>query len=811
MGIKRIIIGWICFSTAVFAAEYTLKTPLKERVIDWKATVIKRHQNGHDEEVLFTQKIDGKDVAVKRYLFSNTGVVVLEEDLTTVEENGVTKIVPDGPSITFYAPSSVESVKEYNKGVQDGLFIKYTKEGVEEIVAHYKNGLLSGSYVEYAGKNLKKQEGFFIDGKLEGEVWRYHPSGKRAQKGSYVNGLLEGISISWYESGVIESYSFYSGGLLNDTDTKAALIFYSEDGVVKATKRYKKGLKHGDHLTFFSNGAKKSYETYIDDKLHGKSVEYEESGKIVASGEFCHGVAIFEHIRKSSNGKILYIANYDQEGKLLEDIKEFNEEGLLIAKYFKENEQFEKEFITYYDNGKIKQSLHFKGGKLHGKAEEFFESGEYKYRGHYVEGIHIGEHSTWYENGQLVRKEVYIDGKLEGDLKVYFEDGILATSAFYKNGELHGKYLSHTPQGDLVFEANYCEGKLDGKVIKYFDKGKISDTQEYKNGLLHGTSTHYASDEGITAIENYKDGKLDGEAVGYYQSGNMSYQNSYKEGLLVGAQYKYFDEKQKRVAVCENYNSEGKREGEQKAFFHNGAICHRCSYQNDRLHGLKEIYNEEGEVLERAYYDQGDLDGPHYSKDKNGSISEGTFNKGMREGILKVFYPLHPKYGLVQFIEGYNVAGSLHGPLKKFHINGTLAENYQCEKGFIEGKATYYNSDGVLLKEAYFEKGLLHGETKEFYKDGKLQRVMHYAQGKPMGEEIAYFHDGSIKHTKNYEEGLLHGECKNFNENGILIFEAEYKNGLKHGIFNKYFDDGRKKLFQRYEEDHRIEKQSFPK
>jgi len=34
---------------------------------------------------------------------------------------------------------------------------------------------------------------------------------------------------------------------------------------------------------------------------------------------------------------------------------------------------------------------------------------------------------------------------------------------------------------------------------------------------------------------------------------------------------------------------------------------------------------------------------------------------------------------------------------------------------------------------------------------------------------------------------------------------------LKHGIFNKYFDDGRKKLFQRYEEDHRIEKQSFPK
>jgi antitoxin component YwqK of YwqJK toxin-antitoxin module len=227
------------------------------------------------------------------------------------------------------------------------------------------------------------------------------------------------------------------------------------------------------------------------------------------------------------------------------------------------------------------------------------------------------------------------------------------------------------------------------------------------------------------------------------------------------------------------------------------------------MHGLKQIKNEDDEIIEQATYVDGRVHGELIFKTKNGSYTESNFVNGQREGIFKVYYPIHPKHGKVLYLETVCKNGAINGEVKKYHMNGKLCEEYNMQEGLIVGKALYYDPEGNLAREALFANGVLDGELKDFFKDGSLQKIISVKNGLPEGEEISYFHDGKIQHVKEYHEGKLHGFSKSYNENGVLIFEAQYKEGLKHGIFNKYYDDGRAKLFQFYDGDKQVDRKAF--
>ena len=833
MSIKNYILLVITLSFSSIFAGYQLKHPLKERQPEWITTVVKRYDSGFDQVVHFSEVIDGNDVVVKRYVFSETTALLLEEDVTEIERDGIKEIVPHGTSVSFLSRNVVSSVKEYNKGVLDGFCIEYFDDGKEEKVTSYSNGILTGRFVEYFPNHEKKVEGFYVNGKLDGELWTYYSTGKRKSKKPYVNGKLHGEGISWYESGVIEAYTYYKDDLLHDTETKASVIEYSEDGLLRSLQHHCNGRKHGDQIVYFDNGNKQAHQVFVDGLLDGKCQEYGKNGEILGGGEFIKGIPIGIHFRNSESGQSLYKAEYDKNGKLLDYITQYNDKGILIAKFFKEGETYDKEYKTFYDDGSLCESYNFKNGSLHGLVEEFHPNGQQKVRIHYQEGKITGTLETWFDNGQPERKEFYksgvldgesfswnkngqicsklfhLNGKNDGIVTGYYDNGMMKSKVEYKDGKFHGECLRYFEDGSLQYFANYDNGLLDGEVVKYYEKGIIFTKEYFTAGVPCGTYLQNYIDGSLCTTYSYKDGLIDGRVIGFYKSKRKAFEKNYVLGKFVGEQRQYFDSEEGNLAVLENYNEHGQRDGEQKIFFSNNEVQSLITYKNDLIHGLKQIKNEDDEILEQATYVDGRVHGELIFKGKNGSYTESNFVNGQREGKCKVYYPIHPKHGKALYLEAVCKNGVIDGEVKKYHMNGTISEEYIMDAGLIVGKASYYDPEGNLAREAMFHAGVLEGELKDFFKDGNIQKIITIKNGLPEGEEISYFNDGKIQHRKEYHEGKLHGSSKSYNENGVLIFEAQYKEGLKHGIFNKYYDDGRAKLFQFYDADKQVERKAF--
>lgn len=87
---------------------------------------------------------------------------------------------------------------------------------------------------------------------------------------------------------------------------------------------------------------------------------------------------------------------------------------------------------TYYSNGKLKEELTYKCGKLNGASRLFRESGELWVEGNYINGKKEGEQNT-YEDGSLIKKSEYKNGKPESII-YYLSSNTPRIRVEYKKG-----------------------------------------------------------------------------------------------------------------------------------------------------------------------------------------------------------------------------------------------------------------------------------------------------------------------------------------------------------------------------------------
>lgn len=90
--------------------------------------------------------------------------------------------------------------------------------------------------------------------------------------------------------------------------------------------------------------------------------------------------------------------------------------------------------VEKYENGNVKNVLHYKNGKREGKAIGYYQSGKIKIEAMYKDDNPVGLMRTFYENGQLKSESKILDGK-----KIYYQEyyksGQLKEEVYYKNGE----------------------------------------------------------------------------------------------------------------------------------------------------------------------------------------------------------------------------------------------------------------------------------------------------------------------------------------------------------------------------------------
>ena len=94
----------------------------------------------------------------------------------------------------------------------------------------------------------------------------------------------------------------------------------------------------------------------------------------------------------------------------------------------------DSQVIERYENGKIRNLVHYKNGKREGKAIGFYENGKVKIESTYKDDNPTGVTKSFYKTGKLKSESEIIAGK-KVSYKEYYNNGKLKEEVYYKNGE----------------------------------------------------------------------------------------------------------------------------------------------------------------------------------------------------------------------------------------------------------------------------------------------------------------------------------------------------------------------------------------
>ena len=160
-----------------------------------------------------------------------------------------------------------------------GTYIGQKKEGKWQFYSSFKKGCLISeenysdnlkngpSLKFYADSTLAEKTNYINDIK-QGEWTQYYPSGTLSLKSNYLNGKVNGKFEVWFENGQIE----FSGQYANDS-RDGLWIIYNNDGTVKYKLTYQRGITRDRQMDIDESD-------FLDslDSNKGKIADPEKSG-----------------------------------------------------------------------------------------------------------------------------------------------------------------------------------------------------------------------------------------------------------------------------------------------------------------------------------------------------------------------------------------------------------------------------------------------------------------------------------------------------------------------------------------------------
>ena len=370
-------------------------------------------------------------------------------------------------------------------------------------------------------------------------------------------------------------------------------------------------------------------------------------------------------------------------------------------------------------------------GKKNGKGKEFYENGQIKFEGEYL-------------NGKILNGKGYDD---KGNLVLVIDkngNGI----EFYKNGKMQfeGKYYNGKRWNGKVF--NYrgkevCELKYGtGVITEYGYNGQKLYEGNYINGKRNGKGKEFclSSDNSNIRYSSYNPFYDSINTWSYIPKNNIRFKNEKEPGFYDNYQIKF-----------EGEYTDGERNGKGIEYYENKQIKFEGEYLNGK------IWNGIG------YYDDGK---------KAFEIKEGKGN------IIE-----YDTKGILIF-KGKYLNGERNGKGIEYHKNRQIKFEGEYLNGKRNGKGKEYSLTqatcykGILAFEGEYLNGKREGKGKEYY-NNKLVFEGEYKNGKRNGKgKEYYFKYGNLKFEGEYKDGSRHGKGKEYYF-GNIVFEGEYEYGWK--------------------------------
>lgn len=502
---------------------------------------------------------------------------------------------------------------------------------------------------------------------------------------------------------------------------------------------------------------------------------------------------------------------YDPDNGLKKD---YDEDGNLIAVYTLKNGKINGDLLIYFPEGKLKRKSTLINGLYEGNSEVYS----------YLDNGDILKNRGSYKNDMQEGKWIW---EIISDKGIY-----IINEVFFSNGLKEGKSIETNGEDEIIFK-NYTNDKLNGKCKIFLN---VSRT------VFGGYPTIDTLNISIVKIEelNYLNDKLNGTAKRFDISGSLIEEGKYLDSLKTGEWKIYhkniIDENgnkldyASKIYLIENY-SKGMLNGKFEQFSFLDKIKIQCEKVNEEDCFKYEIvyFN----LL--CYYKDDQLDGEYVLKNNEGELlSKGYYSNGQKTGEWI-------EYGNTEFTVYTNVipsyeTGNYSNDLKedkweRFSDNGALLETYYYKNDKIHGKhITFLNGVGVIHR--YFWNGKLN--KIEFYNGEKLIRSVeivsdHYDKytviDTKSNEDITelitvkvtkesddvmdprYFFGNYVKTDTSYK--IKEGRYELKNSEDKIVSKGNYDNDTKNGDWTENYYDQQIKTTFKYSYGKLIEENYF--
>ncbi|MBR6412769.1 MAG: hypothetical protein IKS41_06400, partial [Alphaproteobacteria bacterium] len=231
----------------------------------------------------------------------------------------------------------------------------------------------------------------------------------------------------------------------------------------------------------------------------------------------------------------------------------------------------------------------------------------------------------------------YETGTYQGGKK----NGPFERSPMSEKGKAKGYYV----------RGAYKDGELDGPYERKNADGIVKCT--YQNGEYKGLYQEYDKN-GTLRIEATLSGRKDyygpwpvnGEFTSYHENGKV--EEHYH--AVMGKKTGLYEKRSQEGIILERCSyKDGELDGTFEEYYPSGKVKMTCAYKDGKKEGPSKCYAEDGRVLESANYKDGELDGPYEKRDRNGCLlKKCTYRDGYPSGIYHYeYYHRSESYGSI--------------------------------------------------------------------------------------------------------------------------------------------------------------------
>lgn len=316
--------------------------------------------------------------------------------------------------------------------------------------------------------------------------------------------------------------------------------------------------------------------------------------------------------------------SFDDAGQIIEE-----KHHKLLVDGTHEFASLEGSSLKFHHNGKIKEKMSYKSGKLHGDFVAFNFLGDTVCKASYETGIKNGLWTYWHDNGKVKARHVYnTQGKFpfQAQKEEWAENGALVLLFRFDESGI-GKLQEWTEQGVLIHEQELVNLSIDkGKETFWFPSGQMKSLMNHVPGADTVYHEWYESGREKMLKRNYfRDKTKVTSNQEWYANGNLK-----EEVLLEKSEFtsvyslkKYFEDgnlsyvdfRKGREQFVEEYASngikirskkllDGKIHGRFQEFDSTGTIKLDIHYENGTRHGSYRVYNK-GVLSYEAHYENG--------------------------------------------------------------------------------------------------------------------------------------------------------------------------------------------------------------